>query len=289
VWTWEVPLYFWFGGIATGAAFVAVAADVAGDRRTARIARMVSIGAIGPGTPLLILDLGRPERFLHMLRIFKLRSPMSTGAWCLVAFSNVMGAAVAADLLGRGRPARALGGLAAGLATYLGSYTGVLLASTAVPVWARSRAYLPPIFICTAAATGAAATRLVLAAGGTPHGHPSRVALGTVETAAMAAELVLSEVNERRLGPLGETLRSGRPGRLFGGARCAVLAGLSLRAARRRCGPWTHHLASVLYLAAGLAYRFAWVGAGRASAADHEAVALNARRSMRSDVVPRRL
>ncbi|HUR86037.1 MAG TPA: NrfD/PsrC family molybdoenzyme membrane anchor subunit [Solirubrobacteraceae bacterium] len=278
VWTWEVPLYFWFGGIATGAAFVAVAADVAGDHRTARIARRVSIGAIGPGTPLLILDLGRPERFLHMMRIFKLRSPMSTGAWCLTAFSSVMGTAIAADVVGRPRTARALGGVGAGLATYLGSYTGVLLASTAVPVWARSREFLPPIFICTAAATGAAATRLVLSATGTPPGHPSRVALGTVETVAMAAELALSEINERRLGALGEPLREGRPGRLFSLARWSVFTGLALRAARQRGGPWTHHLASLLYLAAGLAYRFAWVGAGRTSAADHEAVALNARR-----------
>jgi hypothetical protein len=277
VWTWEVPLYFWFGGIATGAAFAAVAADVAGDHRTARIARMVSIGAIGPGTPLLILDLGRPDRFLHMMRIFKLRSPMSTGAWCLTAFSSVMGTAIAADLLGRPRAARALGGAGAALATYLGSYTGVLLASTAVPVWARSRAYLPPIFVCTATATGAAATRLVLAASGAPPGHPSRVALGTIETVAMAAELALAEINERRLGRLGEALRRGRPGRLFKVARWTVLAGLSLRGARKRGGPWTHHLASVLYLAAGMAYRFAWVGAGRTSAADHEAVARNAR------------
>ena len=281
VWTWEVPLYFWFGGVATGASFVAVGADAVGDHRTARIARLISLGAIGPGAPLLILDLGRPLRFLHMMRIFKLRSPMSTGAWCLMAFSQAMGAAVAADLLGRGALARTLGRVAAALATYLGSYTGVLLASTAVPVWARSRAYLPPIFICTAAAGGAAATRLALAATGTPPGHPSRVALGTVETAAMAAELVLSEVNERRLGALGEALEEGRPGRLFTFARSAVIAGLALRFARERGGPWTHHLASVLYLAAGLAYRFAWVGAGRTSARDDHAVALMARRRAR--------
>ncbi|HUR84586.1 MAG TPA: hypothetical protein VMY78_04515, partial [Solirubrobacteraceae bacterium] len=130
-----------------------------------------------------------------------------------------------------------------------------------------------------AAATGAAATRLALAASGTPPGDPSRVALGTVETAAMAAELVLSEINERRLGPLAKTLRRGRPGQLFRGARWAVIGGLSLRAMRRRGGPWTHHLASVLYLAAGMAYRFAWVGAGRTSAADHEAVARASRTS----------
>jgi formate-dependent nitrite reductase membrane component NrfD len=173
--------------------------------------------------------------------------------------------------------ARALGGVTAALGTYLGSYTGALLASTAVPVWARSRLFLPPIFVCTAAATGAAANRLVLAATGTPVGHPSRTALGTVETAAMATELALSTFNERRLGRLGDALEQGRPGALFKFAKWAVRAGLALRFARARGGPWTHHVASVLYLAGGLAFRFAWVGAGRASATDDEVVARMAR------------
>src|SRR5439155_17216786 len=106
--------------------------------------------------------------------------------------------AVAADLLRRPRVAQLLSGATAALGTYLGSYTGVLLASTAVPVWSRSRVFLPPIFVCTAAATGAAANRLVLAASGTPVGDPTRTALGTVETAAMATELVMSSVNEHR-------------------------------------------------------------------------------------------
>ncbi|CAA9530169.1 MAG: Formate dehydrogenase O putative subunit, partial [uncultured Solirubrobacteraceae bacterium] len=97
VWTWQVPLYFWFGGMATGSSFVALACDLVGDHRSARIARMVTLGAIVPGSPLLVMDLGRPERFLHMLRIFKTRSPMSMGAWCLSAFSTVAGGAVAAD------------------------------------------------------------------------------------------------------------------------------------------------------------------------------------------------
>jgi formate-dependent nitrite reductase membrane component NrfD len=206
---------------------------------------------------------------------------MSMGSWCLMTFTTTIGGAVVADLVALDRAGRTLGRVAAVLATYLGSYTGVLLASTAVPVWGRSRAFLPPIFICTGAATGAAATRLALVALGYPPGHPSRVALGTVETAAMTAELVLSEVNERRLGTLGHALEHGRPGTLFKLARGSVIAGLSLRAARKRGGPWTHHLASVLYLAAGLAYRFAWVGAGRTSADDDEAVARTARRKAR--------
>jgi formate-dependent nitrite reductase membrane component NrfD len=273
VWTWEVPLYFWFGGIASGSSFIALASDLAGDRETAGVARRVTLAAVVPCAPLLVLDLGRPERFLHMMRIFKPRSPMSMGAWCLAAFSGAASGAVLADLLGRRREASLLGGATAGLGTYLGSYTGVLLASTAVPVWARSRLFLPAIFTCTAAATGAAANRLVLAASGMKVGHPSRIALGTVETAAMGTELVLSSLNERRLGRLGLALDEGRANRLFELAKWSVRAGLALRFARKRVGPWTHHVASVLYLLGGLSFRFAWVEAGKISARDDEAVA----------------
>jgi N-dimethylarginine dimethylaminohydrolase len=81
---------------------------------------------------------------------------------------------------------------------------------------------------------------------------PHREALGTVETAAMAAELALSSVNERRLGPLRHALEDGRPGRLFTSAKWAVRGGLALRFASRVGGPWVHHLASALYLLAGL-------------------------------------
>jgi formate-dependent nitrite reductase membrane component NrfD len=277
VWTWEVPLYFWLGGIAGGSSFVALAAELVGDEHTATIARRVTLGAAVPCAPLLVMDLGRPERFLNMMRIFKPRSPMSMGAWCLAAFSSTAGAAVGADLVGRRRETRALTGVTAFLGTYLGSYTGALLAATAVPVWARSRMFLPPIFVCTAAATGAAANRLVLAATGTPVGHPSRTALGTVETGAMATELLLSSLNERRLGRLGEALDEGRANRLFELAKWSVRAGLALRFARKRGGPWTHHVASGLYLAGGLSFRFAWIEAGRNSANDDEAVARMAR------------
>jgi Polysulphide reductase, NrfD len=273
VWTWEVPLYFWFGGIASGSSFVALAADLAGDGDTAFVARRVTLAAVVPCAPLLVMDLGRPERFLNMMRIFKPRSPMSMGAWCLAAFSGAAGAAVAADFFGRRREASLLGAATAALGTYLGSYTGVLLASTAVPVWARSRVFLPAIFTCTAAATGAAANRLVLAAGGMKVGHPSRSALGTVETAAMASELVLSSVNERRLGRLGLALDEGPANRLFEFAKWSVRGGLALRFARKRGGPWVHHLASALYLLGGLSFRFAWVEAGKTSARDDEAVA----------------
>jgi formate-dependent nitrite reductase membrane component NrfD len=272
VWTWEVPLYFWVGGIASGSSFVAMACDAAGDHESAAIARKVTLAAIGPAAPLLVMDLGRPQRFLNMMRIFKPRSPMSMGAWCLSVFSGVAFFAVAADVLDRPRLARLLGVKTAVLGTYLGSYTGVLLASTAVPVWARSRMFLGPIFIATAAAKGAAANRLVLAATGLPTGHPTRNALGTIETLAMSAELAMSSLNEKRLGRLAHSLEEGRPGKLFQAAKWMIRVGLALRLARSR-GAWVHHVASVLFLLAGLSFRFAWVGAGRTSARDHEAVA----------------
>jgi formate-dependent nitrite reductase membrane component NrfD len=279
VWTWEIPLYFWFGGIAAGSSFVALACDLAGDEASAAVARKVALGALVPSPPLLIMDLGRPERFYNMLRIFKPRSPMSMGAWALTAFGGLISSAVGADLLGRRREAKALGAATAVVGGYLGSYTGVLLASTAVPVWGRSRLFLGPIFVSTGAATGAAATRLVLAATGLKVGHPTRNALGTVETGAMAAELILSIVNERRLGPLASGLHEGRPGRQFKLAKWLARGGLALRFARKPVGPGIHHLASVMYLAAGLLFRYAWVGAGRESARHDEVVAEMARES----------
>lgn len=277
VWTWEVPLYFWFGGVASGSSFVALACDLAGDARSARTARAVALAAVVPAPLLLIADLGRPERFLNMLRVVKPRSPMNMGAWCLVAFSASGGAAVGADLLRLRRTGRAIGGLTALLGGYLGSYTGVLLATTAVPLWSRSRLLLGPIFVSTATATGAAATRLTLVARGLPEGHPTRLALGTLETAAMLTELGLSTLNERRVADVALAMRQGRPGTLFRLARGAVTAGLLLRFVRRPVGPWAHHVASGLYLAGGLTFRYAWVEAGKASARDDLAVARTAR------------
>jgi formate-dependent nitrite reductase membrane component NrfD len=277
VWTWEIPLYFWLGGIASGSSFVALACDIAGDERSARIARRVALATIAPGPLLLISDLGRPGRFLNMLRIFKPRSPMNLGAWALVGFSTADAAAVGADLVGRRRTARALGGATALIGGYLGSYTGVLLAATAVPLWARSRLLLGPIFVATASATGAAATRLTLVASGLPHRHPTRHALGDIETGAMLVELGLSMLNERRLHHASDTMTKGRPGLLFRIGRTAVATGLALRLVRRPLGPVAHHVASGLYLAGGLAFRYGWVEAGNASARDDMDVARMAR------------
>jgi hypothetical protein len=272
VWTWEVPLYFWFGGIASGAAFVAFACDLAGDHKTAQRARLVSLATVGPCAPLLIMDLGRPMRFLNMLRIFKTRSPMSMGAWALSVFSSIGASAVGVDLfLKRPRLARALGASNAVVGGYLGSYTGVLLASTAVPVWARSRSFLGPIFVSTATATGASAVRLVAL----HKPESTRVALGWVQATAMAAELALSEVNERRLGAHAVHSKKMKI------AKWLVRAGLAAQASRRT-GP----LPSLVYLAAGLLFRYAWVEAGLPSANDDRSVAEMSRSKRPPEDVP---
>jgi len=193
------------------------------------------------------------------------------GVWALSAFGGLLAGAVGADLRGRRREARALGAATAVVGGYLGSYTGVLLASTAVPVWSRSRLFLGPIFVCTATATGAAACRLALSATGTGREHPTIVALSDVQAGAMLAELGLSIVNERRIGDFGEPLHRSK---LMKAAKWLVRGGLGLQLTRRR---ELEHAASVVYLAAGLLFRYAWVRSGPVSARDDEAVAQSAR------------
>jgi hypothetical protein len=270
VWTWEIPLYFWLGGIAAGSSFIALACDLAGDERSARVARRVAVAAVAPSPPLLISDLGRPERFHHMLRIFKPRSPMNMGAWALTAFGALGSGAVAADALGQPRAARALGAVNAMVGGYVGSYTGVLLSTTAVPLWSRSRLFLGPIFVSTAVATGAAAVRFAIGPAAEPR---TKDALARIETGAIAVELALSAANERRLGDVGKPLRESS---LFKLAKWGVRGGLALRAIP---GERSRQASGALFLAAGLAFRYAWVEAGKTAARDHETVARTARAS----------
>jgi Ni/Fe-hydrogenase subunit HybB-like protein len=242
---------------------VAVACDSVGDHEAAALARKLALGAVIPAPALLIADLGRPARFLNMLRIFKPRSPMSMGSWCLVAFSTTASGAVAADVLGNRRVATAAGGVTAFFGTYLGSYTGALLAATATPLWSRSRVLLAPIFVCTATASGAAANRLFQRRG------PAREALGQVELIAMGAKLVLSTVNDRHIGSLAEPLEEHR---LYKASNWAARIGVLLRLLRRG-----GDVPSVLFMLSALFTRLAWVDAGKHSAHDDEAVARMAR------------
>src|SRR5205823_4053812 len=112
--------------------------------------------------PLLIVDLGRPARYLNMFRVLKPTSPMSVGSWVLGAFGGLSGAAAISELTGIQRP---LGRLAEAGAAVLGlplsTYTAVLVANTAVPVWHRARAILPFVFASSAAASAGAAAAIL--------------------------------------------------------------------------------------------------------------------------------
>jgi hypothetical protein len=145
VWTSEVPLYFFTGGMAGASAVLAGVAQATGHRELARTARLVGAAALLPSPALLTMDLGRPERFHHMLRVFKPTSPMSVGSWTLVGFSAAHGTATLLAELGWLPRLRALAEvIAAALGPVMSTYTAVLLSNTAVPVWHEARRDLWP-------------------------------------------------------------------------------------------------------------------------------------------------
>jgi formate-dependent nitrite reductase membrane component NrfD len=177
LWHWEIYWYFFFGGLAAGCYIIATIASLFAspeDRVITRTGYYLSLLAFLPCPPLLIKDLGRPERFLHMLRIVKVRSPMSMGTWAVVVFSLFCGLSTAIQaardgILGRWFVPKLLAVLPQGLLAlpgifagfFLGSYTGVLLAATSIPVWSRSR-LLGAIFLSSAVSTSTALITLVL-------------------------------------------------------------------------------------------------------------------------------
>ncbi len=162
VWTWEVPWYFFAGGLAGASASLGLGARLAGNDRLARSACTISGAGVTAGVPLLVSDLGRPERFPYMLRMFKVTSPLSVGSWILAAMGPAAAGAAVADRLGifprLGRAAEAVAGL---LGPALATYTGTLVADTAVPVWHEAGRELPFVFAGSAAASAGAAALLL--------------------------------------------------------------------------------------------------------------------------------
>jgi len=263
-WTWEVPLYLFLGGAAGASAVVGAAARLAGeDERLSDHARgIVALGG-GLSTALLVSDLGRPARFLHMLRVFKPQSPMSVGAWTLTAFASSSAAAALARRLrrhatGRSGPRRPLAivqdagdALAALSGLSMACYTGVLLGATTVPAWNRSVRLLPPHF--AAAGLGSAVGLLELL------GHRAR-GLNRAGLAAALAETAIGAWHElegdRALAPLkrGKSGLCARAGLLLSGP-----IGLGLRLFGRR------RAAAASALAGSLLSRIGWMAAGKVS------------------------
>ncbi len=259
VWTPEIPAYFFAGGLAGASAGLAY---LSGEGALARRAWATALAGAAISPPLLISDLGVPSRFLHMLRMVKVTSPMSVGTWILSAFSLATAGAAAHALTGRAprtaavcRPAAALLGLP------LSTYTGALIAQTAVPVWHEARRHLPIVFAAGAAVSaGAAATVL------TPPEHAAAArrltAIGAV--AEMASMLVM----EQRLGKLGEPYSAGTAGRLKRAASALVGGGALLVAGAGRRSRAAAVAGGATVLAGAAAARFSIFRAGFQSASD---------------------
>lgn len=161
-WTWYILFYFFFAGLAGGSYAIASMLRLFGHREDeplARLAYYAAFVALLPCPLLLVVDLGQPVRFWHMLvnttpgnvgPTFKYWSPMSVGAWALLIF-GVFATASFFETLGRddrrvplaGLAARVLGGWFGKLVAVVGGlfglfvagYTGVLLSVSNQPVW----------------------------------------------------------------------------------------------------------------------------------------------------------
>jgi Polysulphide reductase, NrfD len=262
VWTPEVPWYFFSGGLGGASSCLALGARLVGNDRLTRNAELVALGAMTMNPVLLIKDLGRPERFYNMLRVFKVTSPMSVGSWLLALEGTATGIAGGCRLFGLFRPLRRVAETVSGVCGLaLSTYTGALVADTAIPVWHEARRELPFVFGGSAAATAGAASAIV-----TPpeDAAPAR----RLALLGAAIQLAASSAMEKRLGLfLAEPYREGpcgRDTRLAKGLTAAG-AGVLALAGRRRTGAVA---GGVLLLAGGAFQRWAVFRAGFASARD---------------------
>ncbi|GHE43867.1 polysulfide reductase [Streptosporangium violaceochromogenes] len=287
----HMPVYLYLGGLSGAASVLAAAAGVTGHRRLALATRLTAVAGAAAGAGFLVAELGRPERFLNMLRVFKPTSPMSMGSWILAAHSGLAGLAAVAALAPhlpdsaatavlRFSPVAvalpAAGDAAAAAAALTGplmsTYTAVLLADTAVPAWHEAHRELPFLFAGSALAAAGAAGMLA-----TP-----RAQAGPARAAAVlgaAAETVAGALMERRLGMLAEPYRVGKAGRRMRIAR-ALTAGGGLLAVVAGRGRALTALSGLALTAGALFTRFGVLAAGRASAADPKYTVVPQRRRL---------
>jgi formate-dependent nitrite reductase membrane component NrfD len=286
-WKWLIVNYFFFAGISSASYVISGIAGMSNsteNRTIARAGHYVSFAAFLPCPVFLILDLGRPERFLNMIKHFNPRSPMSLGTWGVMAFSFFSGSSAGVQvirdgLLGDGSartarqlPSGTLGAVGTVPAFFVGGYTGVLLGATAVPIWAKSANLLGPLFLSSAFSSASSAIMLALAATGadesTLHG------METIERIAAGSEACLLLAASAKLGQTGQPLREGQLGNIlkFGVFGAGIVAPLALQLMNRNRRSRRLTVAgSALGLTGGFALRYAVVMAGHASADDPSA------------------
>jgi formate-dependent nitrite reductase membrane component NrfD len=275
VWKPEIPVYFFTGGIAGASAGLALAAEARGNEELSRRAWLNAFVAVGMSPALLVSDLGRPLRFLNMLRLFKVTSPMSVGSWVLAAggLTTTLAAADAWTGLVPAPVGRASRVASAALGLPLATYTAALIANTAVPVWHEARRILPFVF-AAGAATSASAAALVTTA--PQSAAPARrLAVGAAVVAVTA-----TEVMTRRLGALGAPYRSGAAGRLKRAALGLTAAGAGVVGALGARSRPAAVAGGALLLGGALCERWSIFRAGFQSAADPEATVGPQRRAI---------
>lgn len=262
VWQPEIPAYFFTGGLAGASSILGLAARIAGNETLARRALYIGAAADLVSPPLLIADLGRPERFLNMFRVFKVTSPMSVGSWVLLVSGGATSTAALLQWTGRLKPvmiaAKIVSSLAGGP---LAVYTATLVSNTAVPVWHEARQELPFLFGSSAVASAGAAAAIAVPPA--EAGPARRLAVGGV-----LVENVLFELMQKRLGMVGEPYSKGEAGRFRKIAMGCTLGGAALLARPGRRSRLAAVAGGALVLAGELAVRWSVFRAGFQSARD---------------------
>lgn len=287
-WKWEIALYFFFEGVSAGSYVLCTMAGLRDKERfakTIQTGRYLSFATMLLCPPLLIIDLGRPERFHHMLRIWKKTSPMNHGAWALTGYGTFASFLALLALkaswlpwgkpllrfLQRSMPERLIGVMGLPFALTMISYPGVLLSTTANPVWAHTH-FLGSLFACSSMSNGAAALSL-LNYGSKDEGlHHSLARFEDVSTAAEAVALGLYLGTAKKAA---KPLFKGKQSKLFllGAIGMGIIAPLFLRRAKSKVV--SAGLAPLLTLAGGAALKWSITYAGQESAMDPEMANFN--------------
>ncbi|WP_392465690.1 NrfD/PsrC family molybdoenzyme membrane anchor subunit [Arsenicicoccus cauae] len=276
-WSDEIPAYLFVGGLAAGSSLLAAGADLADLPGLRRQSRWTALGSIGLATYFLVADLGRPERFLNMLRMVKLTSPMSVGSWILAGYGPLAGVAAVAELAGPveevlpqtlkpaarllGRAGRPAGLGAAFFAPPLAAYTAVLLGNTATPAWHSAYKELPMVFAGSAAAAAAGAAMIAAP-------HEQAWPAGRLAVGGALWELGSAQVMEHSMGLSAELLHEGEAGRWWTASKALTLGGAALSLVAGRRGKPAAAVAGAALLAGSVCTRFAIFRAGIASAKD---------------------
>ena len=257
----DIPGYLFLGGLAGASSLLGAGAHAT---RRATLARASKVGAITGGLlslAALIHDLGQPKRFLHMLRVIKVTSPMSVGSWLLAGYVPLAGVAAASALTGRlPRVGAAATGGAALLGPAVASYTAALISDTAVPAWHDGHREMPYVFVGSAAT---AAGGLGLLTAPLDQQGPARA----MALLGVACELSMFERMKKRLGTVAEPYSAGMGGRYIRAGQVLSLAGAAgaVLGRRRRV---VSALAGASLLAASAATRWGIFHAGMESARD---------------------